>query len=103
MSQAFMFSVLDDKEKEIIIYAMEEKKFKNGDWVIRQGEQGDVLYVVDSGNFDCFKKYPNEPQDKFLKTYKPGESFGELALLFQSPRVHFNINLNLGSIHLSFF
>lgn len=27
MSQAFMFSVLDDKEKEIIIYAMEEKKF----------------------------------------------------------------------------
>lgn len=50
-----MFNALDEKEKEIIIYAMEEKKFKNGDWVIKQGEQGDVLYVVDNGELDCFK------------------------------------------------
>lgn len=35
MDQAFMFSVLDDKEKEIVINAMEEKKFSPGDWVIR--------------------------------------------------------------------
>lgn len=28
MDQAFMFSVLDEKEKEIVIMAMEEKKFQ---------------------------------------------------------------------------
>jgi len=28
MDQAFMFSVLDDKEKEIVVMAMEEKRFK---------------------------------------------------------------------------
>lgn len=42
-----MFSVLDDKEREIVIGAMEEKRFKPGDWVIKQGEDGDVLYVID--------------------------------------------------------
>ena len=28
MDQAFMFSVLDEKEKEIVVMAMEEKRFK---------------------------------------------------------------------------
>lgn len=30
-----MFSVLDDREKDIVIGAMEEKKFSPGDWVIK--------------------------------------------------------------------
>ena len=30
-----LFSVLDQKEKEIVIMAMEEKKFHAGDWVIK--------------------------------------------------------------------
>jgi hypothetical protein len=33
-----MFSVLDEKEREIIIYAMEEKKFLKDQYVIQQGE-----------------------------------------------------------------
>jgi len=28
MSQGFMFSALDEKEKDIVVSAMEEKKFK---------------------------------------------------------------------------
>lgn len=44
-----MFSALDKNEQEIVINAMEEKNFKKGDWVINQGEEGDVLYVVESG------------------------------------------------------
>jgi cAMP-dependent protein kinase regulator len=47
MKLAFMFSVLDDKERDTVIGAMEERKFKKGEWVIRQGEEGDVLYVID--------------------------------------------------------
>jgi len=47
MEQAFMFSVLDNREKDIVIMAMEEKNFAPGDWVIKQGEEGDCLYVID--------------------------------------------------------
>ncbi|KRW98387.1 Cyclic nucleotide-binding protein [Pseudocohnilembus persalinus] len=81
-----MFKILDQKEKEIVIDAMEEKNVKAGEWVINQGEEGDVLYVVESGELDCFKKYSGKPEPVYLKTYTPGEFFGELALLYNAPR-----------------
>lgn len=87
LNQSFMFSALDQKEKEIVINAMEEKKFKANDWVIRQGEDGDNLYVVEQGTLKCFKRFnKNDAEEKYLKTYVPGESFGELALLYNAPR-----------------
>lgn len=54
--------------------------------MIQQGDAGDVLYVVDSGTLDCFKRFKKDEDEKFLKTYQPGESFGELALLYNAPR-----------------
>jgi cAMP-dependent protein kinase regulator len=54
--------------------------------VIRQGEDGDNLYVVDSGELDCFRRFTEKGEDKFLKTYVGGESFGELSLLYNAPR-----------------
>lgn len=47
--QAFMFSALDDKERNIVINSMTEVKFSAGDWIIKQGEDGEVLFVVDEG------------------------------------------------------
>lgn len=44
------------------------------------------MYVVDSGELDCFKKFSKDEDEKFLKTYIPGESFGELSLLYNAPR-----------------
>lgn len=57
MLAGFMFNALNDKDLDIVVGAMEEKKFKKGDYVIKQGEEGDVLYVVDTGELDCFKNY----------------------------------------------
>jgi len=81
MDEAFMFKLLEDDEKEIVVNAMEEKRFQAGDQVIKQGDEGDCLYLVESGELDCFKKFANEEQEKHLKTYGPGEAFGELCLL----------------------
>ena len=60
MAQAFMFSVLNEEELNIVIGAMEECRFKTGDWVIKQGEAGDILYVVEEGQLDCFKKFSKD-------------------------------------------
>jgi len=65
---------------------MGEKKFKAGEFVIKQGDPGDDLYVVESGELDCFKVFNSEEGEKYLKTYLKGEVFGELALLYNSPR-----------------
>ena len=87
LEQSFMFANLDDKEKCIVIDAMEEKKYTNGDIVIKQGDDGDVLYVVDTGSQKCQRRMKADDQeDTFLKNYQPGEAFGELALLYNAPR-----------------
>ena len=81
-----MFSALDDKEKTIIIDAMIERKAAPGEQIIQQGEDGDNLYVVESGKLKCEKIFSGNADPTFLKHYVPGEAFGELALLYNAPR-----------------
>jgi cAMP-dependent protein kinase regulator len=81
-----MFSCLEEHEKKTVVGAMEERTFAAGEDVITQGDDGDVLYVVDKGELDCFKRFSEDQEPKHLKVYQPGESFGELALLYNAPR-----------------
>ena len=57
--QSFLFNALEAKDVSIVIGAMEEKTFNAGDVVIQQGDEGECLYIVDSGELDCFKLLPN--------------------------------------------
>lgn len=97
---AFMFQALDEKEKAQVIDAMAECTFKQDEVVIKQGDDGDVLYVVDSGELNCSKVFNEEEGEKFLKTYVAGESFGELALLYNCPRAA-TIKANTDSVLFS--
>lgn len=45
-----------------------------------------MLFVVEEGQLDCYKTFAKGEEPKFLKTYEPGEAFGELALLYNAPR-----------------
>ncbi|OMJ71203.1 hypothetical protein SteCoe_30645 [Stentor coeruleus] len=86
LSKSFIFASLDNKEKDIIVDAMEEKTFNNGIIIIEQGQDGNELFVVESGKLECTKIFKQEEGPKFLKFYHSGEAFGELALLYNSPR-----------------
>lgn len=85
MLENFMFSNLDENELITVINAFEEKHFAAGETVITQGDYGDVVYLIESGELSCSKKN-NNGEEIQLKTYKSGESFGELALLYNAPR-----------------
>lgn len=50
-----MFSALNPKELDIVIGAMQNVKKKKGDLVIKEGDDGDNLYVVESGVLTCTK------------------------------------------------
>lgn len=54
--------------------------------MINQGDDGDVLYFVFQGSLDCFKNSPGKGVSTHLLTYTPGTSFGELSLLYNTPR-----------------
>ena len=64
---------------------MEEKKFSKGDVIINQGDYGDCLYIVEQGDLECYKQF-STGEEKLVKRYSEGEAFGELALLYNSPR-----------------
>ncbi len=86
INQNIFLKGLSDEEKDVIVDAMKELKFKKGEAVIRQGENGDEFYVIDSGEIDCTRVFKQGEPAKYLKTYYPGEGFGELALLYNAPR-----------------
>lgn len=49
LSKSFLFNSLDPKDFEIVINAMTENKFLPGHVVIKEGDDGDYLYVVEKG------------------------------------------------------
>lgn len=86
LMKSFMFNSLEKHDQNIIVGAMKIQLFKNGDTVIKQGDDGDELFIIGSGKLRCCKKLNDNPEEVFLKNYEPGEVFGELALLYNAPR-----------------
>lgn len=73
-----------------MVGAFQEKVIPKDHDVIRQGDNGDCLYIIDEGSFDIFVARSNEdgrpgPSVK-VATFGPGALFGELALMYQAPR-----------------
>jgi cAMP-dependent protein kinase regulator len=87
MENNFMFSTLNPKDKKKILDAVLPMTKKAGDVIIKQGDDGDNFYLVEQGTLTCTKLInPDDKEETFLKEYVPGESFGELALLYNAPR-----------------
>ena len=80
-----MFNALNPDELQIVLGAMQKVNKEPNEMVIKQGDDGDVLYVIESGTLSCYKEKEDGSQIP-LKEYQPGEAFGELALLYNAPR-----------------
>lgn len=65
--------------------SISEKQFKAGEYVFRQGDPGDRIYVVKSGEVEVIREDP-EAGDRVLARLGEGDYFGEMALLSQAPR-----------------
>jgi len=84
LQKSFLFSVMDDQDFTIVIGAMKEVIAEPQQRVINQGDQGDFLFVIESGRLDCIIKV--DGSDKVVKTCEAGDVFGELSLLYNCPR-----------------
>ena len=82
-----MFNTLNPKDKKAIINAVLLVKKNAGDVIIKEGDDGDNFYLVEDGVLSCSKFLnPTDDKETFLREYMQGESFGELALLYNAPR-----------------
>lgn len=84
LQKSFLFQTLDNADFDIILGAMVEKVCEKDTRIIEQGDDGQCLYVVCSGAVNCCKKIDGE--EKVVKVCKEGDAFGELALLYNTPR-----------------
>merc|ERR1719494_993417 len=80
ISKNILFSHLDEGERSDIFDAMFTVKHTGGDVIIQQGDEGDNFYIIDSGEADVYVN------DQLVVTISPGGSFGELALIYGTPR-----------------
>lgn len=86
LKDSFMFKNLEEKDMDIVIDAMKEVHFKEDEMIINQGDDGNELYVLESGECECYKLFKDSEIPTKLRDYVPGEAFGELALLYNAPR-----------------
>jgi cAMP-dependent protein kinase regulator len=84
LTKSFMFSALQDNDFEVVINAMQERTVEANERLIEQGDDGNNMFVIESGQMDCYKKI--DGTDKLVKECKAGDYFGELALLYNCPR-----------------
>lgn len=75
-----LFSHLDENERSDIFDAMFPVNCLSGEPIITQGDEGDNFYVIDMGEVDV---YVNQ---ELVTTIGEGGSFGELALIYGTPR-----------------
>jgi len=75
-----LFNGLDNSQRDRIVEEMFTTTIAKGTVLIKQGDQGDHLFVVETGNFSV--SVNNAP----VATRGPGTLFGELALLYNAPR-----------------
>jgi len=86
LSESFLFQSLDEKDLTSVINAMQERVLEKAHRIIQEGDDGDALFVVDSGAMDCYKTLPGYSEEMLVKSCYQGDAFGELALLYNCPR-----------------
>ena len=80
-----LFSEMDENEVAGIRDIMEEMKFKEGQVIIREGETGDLFYVITEGRVEVIIR-DADGSDVVLHEAGPGDFFGELSMLTNKPR-----------------
>ncbi|KAG3163574.1 hypothetical protein PI126_g5464 [Phytophthora idaei] len=78
--QCVLFTDSSDEEMDRLLFLMKRIKVEAEQNVIKQGDLGDQFYVVHSGSLEVIVN------TAVLGYLKPGDHFGELALIYDAPR-----------------
>jgi len=85
LSQVRLFAGLDRPTLERLASGVRMRRFRRAEVLFHQGDPGDALFVVATGAVKIMLP-SEEGEEAILATVRPGEFFGELALLDGAPR-----------------
>ena len=81
-----ILSSIEPYELMQISDALKTATFKKGDYIIKEGEMGDVFYILEEGTCEATKTLEPGKPDTIIKEYSVGDYFGERALIKGEPR-----------------
>jgi DNA-binding response OmpR family regulator len=79
-----VFSEFTDQELVRLLRICNNRNIPAGEYAFREGDKGDRLYVLVSGQVDIKQRRGTE--EKILVTMRPGDCFGEVAIIDSNPR-----------------
>lgn len=62
------------------------QEFKKGDYILREGDEPTCAYILKSGKLEVVKQKSDDSGEVVLETLKPGDIFGEMAMVDLEPR-----------------
>lgn len=75
-----LFRELTSSELDLVLTKLQPQTVDAGAQIIRQGEQGDRFYIIRRGRVEVTQN------GRYISTHGAGETFGEIALLYNIPR-----------------
>ena len=85
LQQSGVFSELDDDELDAVARVCGLQKLKFDEYVFREGDEGDRLYIIAEGAVRISRNVPGTGEEA-LTVLKKGACFGEMAIMDQSTR-----------------
>jgi cGMP-dependent protein kinase len=75
-----LLQILTPSQREALVGSLATLKFAPGEKIVKEGDPGDLFYIIKDGNVSCTK------EGREIRTMTRGDFFGEQALLYHSPR-----------------
>jgi CRP/FNR family transcriptional regulator len=86
LARVDLFAGLDKKDLQVLTNACQERTYKAGSTLIKQGDTGVGLYVIISGTVRITQANNPDKAEVDLGTAGPGNVLGEMSLLDDLPR-----------------
>src|SRR5438309_6624213 len=81
LRRSALFQFLPDDDFEKLQALLEEERYDFGELIVKQGEPANAFYVLISGRARAVKTGANNGEEIVLGSLRPGDSFGEAALI----------------------
>ena len=94
----FLFQHLLPDQLVKLYSVFQKVKVKKDQVIIRQGDQGDKFYVVDSGEYEVNVRGDDGNMHHVMTYSEAGSSFGELSLMYGKPRAATVISVSDGVV-----
>jgi WD40 repeat protein/CRP-like cAMP-binding protein len=86
LKKVLLFADLPDELLSHLAGRVERQSLKRREILFHEGDDGDALYIIVSGELEVFKGRADDPQRQILAKLGPSEYLGEMALLENKAR-----------------